>query len=73
MFSVAGHNIGGGYHDECTTFSGNYSSSYQANSFGLPARNQTIIVSLQLRTLAQGSFGASLGSSALNDGVLQRP
>lgn len=73
VFSVAALNIGAGYHDECTTFSVNYSSTYQPNSLGQPARNQTVIVSLQLRTLAQGSFGASLGSTALNDGVTQRP
>ena len=67
-----GLNIGAGYHDECTTFTVNYSSNYQPNSYGLPARNQTILVSLQLRTLGQGSFGASLGSTALNDGLTQR-
>ena len=72
VFSIAGLNIGAGYHDECTTFTVNYSSNYQPNSYGLPARNQTILVSLQLRTLGQGSFGASLGSTALNDGLTQR-
>lgn len=73
VLSVAGLNIGGGYHDECTTLTVNYSSTYQPNSLGQPARNQTVLFSLQLRTLAQGNFGASLGRTALNDGVTQRP
>ena len=73
VFSVAGLNIGAGYHDECTTFAVNYSSTYQPNSLGQPARNQTVLVSLQLRTLAQGSFGASLGSTALKDGISSLP
>ena len=73
VFSVAGLNLGVGYKDDCTTFAVNYSTSYQPNSLGLPARNQTVLVSLQLRTLGQGSFGASLGSTALKDGVTQQP
>ena len=72
VFSIAGLNLGAGYHDECTTFTVNYSSTYQPNSLGQPARNQTVLVSLQLRTLGQGSFGASLGSTSLNDGLTQR-
>ncbi len=73
VFSIAGLNIGAGYKDDCTTLMVNYSTSYQPNSLGQPARNQTVLVSLQLRTLAQGSFGASLGSTALKDGVTQLP
>jgi LPS-assembly protein len=72
LFSVAGMGLGGGYHDECTTFSVNYTSVYQVNtSTGLPGRNQTILMTLQLRTLGETKVGASLGFLTVNDGVKQ--
>jgi LPS-assembly protein len=73
LFSIANLAVGAGYHDDCTTLSVNYSMVYQPNSVGQPARNQTVLVSLQLRTLGQASFGASLGTSLLNDGLKQLP
>jgi LPS-assembly protein len=74
VFSVAAMGFGGGYHDECTTLLVNYTSVYQpqANT-GLPARNQTIMVTLQLRTLGNVTFGAGLGSVPVNDGVRTQP
>jgi LPS-assembly protein len=70
LFSVAALGVGVGYQDECTTFLVNYSSIYQPQSTtGLPARNQTIMVSLQLRTLGDAKFNYGLGSVLLKDGV----
>jgi LPS-assembly protein len=66
--------VGAGYQDECATFFVNYSSIYQPQSVtGLPARNQTIMVSLQLRTLGDAKFNYGLGSVPLNDGVRSTP
>jgi LPS-assembly protein len=74
LFSIAALGIGAGYKDECTTLFVNYSSVYQAQaSTGLPARNQTIMVSLQLRTLGDAKFNYGLGSVLLNDGVRFQP
>jgi len=70
LFSVAGLGIGAGYHDDCTTFTVTYTSVYQVNSStGLPGRNQTILATLNLRTLAEAKIGASLGFMPLNDGL----
>ena len=72
-FSVAGLSLGAGYQDECTTFTINYSSMYQVNSTtGLPGRNQTLLLSLQLRTLGEAKVGANLGFLPVNDGVKQQ-
>jgi len=74
LFSVAALGAGAGYHDECTTLSVNYSSIYQPQSFtGLPARNQTVMVSLQFRTLGEARFNYGLGTMAVNDGVRAQP
>ncbi len=74
VFSIAGLSLGAGYQDECTTFMVNYSSMYQVNSStGLPGRNQTILLTLQLRTLGEAKVGASLGFLPVNDGVKQQP
>lgn len=74
VFSIAALGIGAGYQDECTTLLVNYSSVYQAQAgTGLPARNQTIMVSLQLRTLGDAKFNYGLGSILLNDGVRAQP
>jgi len=73
VFSVATLGFGGGYHDDCTTFTINYSSRYQPQSSGQPARNQTILLSLQLRTLGELKTSVSLGSVPINDGVRAQP
>jgi len=74
VFSIAALGAGAGYQDECATFFVNYSSIYQPQSVtGLPARNQTIMVSLQLRTLGDAKFNYGLGSVPLNDGVRSTP
>ena len=53
LFFVAGFGLGAGYTDDCTTFSVNYTSAYEANQNGIgpPVRNQTVLVQLELRTL----------------------
>ncbi|TDX60916.1 LPS-assembly protein [Methylosinus sp. sav-2] len=73
LFSVAALGLGGGYKDECTTFSINYSSVFQGNTSSGLSRNQTIMVSLQLRTLGDAKFNYGLGSLQLNDGVRTQP
>ncbi len=73
LFSVAALGLGGGYKDECTTFSINYSSVFQGNTSTGLSRNQTIMVSLQLRTLGDAKFNYGLGSLQLNDGVRTQP
>ncbi len=70
LFSVAALGVGAGYHDECTTLSINYSQLYQPQSYtGLPARNQSVMVTLQFRTLGEARFNYGLGSVLVNDGV----
>jgi LPS-assembly protein len=70
VFSVAALGAGFGYHDECASLSINYSQLYQPQAYtGLPARNQSVMVSLQLRTLGEARFNYGLGSVLVNDGV----
>ena len=70
-FAVAALGIGAGYTDECTTFSVNYTSVYQDSGTGSFVRNQTVLVSLQLRTLGDASFSrtASTTTSAATSGL----
>jgi LPS-assembly protein len=70
VFSVATLGGGFGYHDECASLTFNYMQFYQPQSYtGLPARNQTVMLSLQLRTLGEAKFNYGLGSVLANDGV----
>lgn len=55
-FAVAAFGVGGGYQDECTSFSVNYSSIYQDYGSGSLVRSQTILLQLQLRTLGDTKF-----------------
>ncbi|HMN74185.1 MAG TPA: LPS assembly protein LptD, partial [Rhodoblastus sp.] len=72
VMSIAGLGIGAGYQDDCTTFTINYTSTYQVNaSTGLPGRNQTLLMTLNLRTLGEAKVGASLGFVPQNDGLKQ--
>lgn len=73
LFSVAALGLGAGYKDECTTLMVNYSSVFQGNTSTGLSRNQTIMVSLQLRTLGDAKFNYGLGSLLLNDGVRSLP
>ena len=69
LFSVAAIGLGGGYTDECTTFAINYTSVYQDNGSGSLQRNQTVLVSLQLRTLGEAKFSKSTTATSGLDGV----
>jgi LPS-assembly protein len=74
VFSMAAMGFGGGYHDDCTELTLNYTSIYAPQaSTGLPARNQTVLLSLKLRTLGEIKTGVGLGSTLLNDGVKAQP
>ncbi len=69
-FAVAALGVGAGYTDECTTFSVNYSSVYQDTGTGTFERNQTVLVSLQLRTLGDASFSRSaLNNTSATSGL----
>ncbi|TLG74080.1 LPS assembly protein LptD [Methylocystis sp. B8] len=70
LFSIATLGAGIGYRDECTTLSINYTQAYQPQpSTGLPARYQTVMVTLQLRTLGEVKFNRGIGSLLADDGV----
>ena len=69
VLSVAGFGVGLGYMDDCTTFSINYSSAYQDRGAGVPVRNQTVLVQLQLRTLGDTRVQSSLGDIRVQDGL----
>jgi LPS-assembly protein len=74
VFSIAALGVGAGYHDECTELTINYTSIYSPQaSTGLPARNQTILLSLKLRTLGEIKTGIGLGTLMVNDGVRSEP
>jgi LPS-assembly protein len=69
LFSVAGLGVGATYSDDCTTLGVQYTSVLQANGTGQAIRNQTLLLSLQLRTLGDARVRSSLGEVAVNDGV----
>ena len=66
LFSVAGLGIGGGYQDDCTTFTVNYTSVYEGGTVG---RNQTITFGLQLRTLGDARISSALANVPVSDGI----
>lgn len=68
-FAVAALGVGGGYTDECTTFKVTYTSIYQDNGTGTFERNQTVLVSLQLRTLGGTSLARSTLSNTAYNGL----
>ncbi len=70
-FAVAALGFGAGYTDECTTFTVNYSSVYQDNGTGAFGHNQTVLLSLQLRTLGDAKFSRATSTTNYSglDGV----
>jgi LPS-assembly protein len=66
LFSVAGVGIGGGYQDDCTMFTINYTSVYEGGTIG---RNQTITFGLQLRTLGDARISSALANVPVSDGI----
>ena len=58
-----------GYQDDCTTLSLNYTRSY-TNQINTQSVNQTVLLSLTLRTLANINLNQNLGStSTVQDGI----
>ncbi|MDR3463852.1 MAG: LPS-assembly protein LptD [Beijerinckiaceae bacterium] len=55
-FPIAAMGLGAGYVDGCTTFSVTYTSVYQNNGTGTLNRNQTYLLSLELKTLGDSRF-----------------
>ncbi|HEY4846251.1 MAG TPA: LPS assembly protein LptD, partial [Methylocella sp.] len=68
-FAIAAFGVGGGYQDECTTFSVNYSSTYQDYGRGSLVRNQTVLLQLQLRTLGDAKVTQTFLNTTALDGV----
>ncbi len=73
QFAVLGAGLG--YQDDCTTLSVSYTRSYTNGIYGTASDqniNQTVLVSLTLRTLADFKLNQSLGStSTVQDGVFK--
>jgi LPS-assembly protein len=68
-FAIAAFGVGGGYQDECTTFSVSYSSIYQDYGSGSLVRNQTVLLQLQLRTLGDAKVTQTFLNTTALDGV----
>ena len=71
--AVASSGLGVGYEDECTTFKISYNSVYEDDGFGTFQRDQTVLVSLALRTLGDLKFNHATtsytGSTPTSTGV----
>jgi len=65
LFSVAGLGLGASYSDECTTLAVRYTSILESNGAGATVRNQTVLLSLQLRTVGDTRI-RTLSNSSLN-------
>jgi LPS-assembly protein len=63
-FSISSFGLLGGYKDDCTTFQLSYTNNYVDNGTGSFNHNQTIAVSLQLRTLGDTSFSHNFLTTA---------
>ena len=68
-FAVAAYGIGGGYQDECTSLSLNYSSIYQDYGSASLVRSQVVLLTFQLRTLGEASFNQAFVSATALDNV----
>ncbi len=60
-FYLSGMSIGGGYQDECTTVSVNYIVSPTAAALGTSERNRTVLLRLELKTLARPTSARTSG------------
>ncbi len=63
-FSISSYSLLGGYKDECTTFQVSYTNNYVDNGAGAFNHNQTIAVTLQLRTLGDTAFSHNFVTTA---------
>ena len=71
---VSAMTLGFGYIDECTTFTVSYTTAPRdiSVSSGEKNRNQTVLFTLELRTLGQISGSQSIGAQASQEGVAAR-
>jgi hypothetical protein len=67
FFSTALWGVGGGYSDECMNVAVNYSSVYQPWYTG-STRNDTLYLSINLRTLGEAKLNAA-PYKMMNDGM----
>ncbi len=67
-FPIAAMGLSGGYQDECCTFQVKYTYNYYDNGYSL-AHNNTVLVELTLRTLADLKFTQTFTSFAGVDGL----
>lgn len=65
LFSIAGLGIGATYTDDCTTLGVRYTSILEANGAGSTVRNQTVLMSLQFRTVGDTKIRSSLGATPI--------
>ncbi|MCI4678745.1 LPS assembly protein LptD [Rhodoblastus acidophilus] len=70
-FSIAAWGIGAGYTDDCTNFSINYTNAISDNFGNPPAyvRNQTLLLTLDLRTLGDIKAPIMVSPGQIQDGV----
>jgi LPS-assembly protein len=68
-FALSTFGISGGYKDECTTFQLSYTNNYVDNGAGAFNHNQTVAVSLQLRTLGDTGFSHNFVSTTNSQNV----
>ena len=67
--SLAVLGVGVGYQDDCTTLSLNYTRGY-TDSLGVPSLDQTVLLQLTLRTLAETKVQTGVGSAqTVQDGI----
>jgi LPS-assembly protein len=67
-FAVASSNIGIGYHDECTTFSLNYTSGYGYGN-SAASRGDAVVLQLTLRSLGSARVTEAVDSQSVVDGI----
>ncbi|KQO60890.1 organic solvent tolerance protein [Methylobacterium sp. Leaf91] len=67
--NLAGLSIGGGYQDECTTFSLNYIVSPTAAALGVTERNRTVLLRVELKTLGEVDLRQNVNIASTADGI----
>jgi LPS-assembly protein len=67
--SIAGVGVSAGYSNDCATVSVSYTSVFQADLMGADERNQTVALSLQLRTLGDTQIRSGLADVKVEDGL----
>ncbi|MGE3244912.1 MAG: LPS-assembly protein LptD [Beijerinckiaceae bacterium] len=73
LFSVAGLGLGASYNDECTTLAVRFTSILESNGVGATVRNNTVLFSLQLRTVGDTRVRSNVGASAFTNAATTVP